>query len=700
MYTSHFFTDPRQVKNGADALQCAPDAQCKIFSTTNGACCGSGTSISSGIVNGADMLAAVPNTGFRKDAAKVLIVLTDGYHNKVLKMQDGAILRDGSGKPSGTPYVVNGKTCTEGGEAACKAGLLADLDYSVAYAVKKIPTVNIIAVGVGAVWSQEQLLHIANNKASNVFGTDSWEKLSGLVDDLVSVTCQQSPATAACATCCGFCACNACVAPDGCDSGNFCDTISLAGTCCTAVAKPPSTCDDPTNKCKTYSCDRNAKNGAGGCTSVDKPLKEDTACADYSCDPLTGETTFVDLCPPKCYNDTQCADTNACTIDTCLMPGTKTASCQVTTRTDCENPADKCFTYGCDPATGCTKTAKPLPANTACAQYTCDPATGDTVFTDLCPSIPECADASGCNDQNACTDESCVPEKPGDATTNKCIFTPKPANFCDQADLCFTYACDPAVGCVKTAKPLPANTSCAQYTCNPATGETVFTDLCPPQPACVAPTDCDDKNACTTDECVLEVEGDPLSAKCVWTHFTEDACDDDNACTYDYCVPESGCKNDPFPANFCDDNNACTVDICDPLSANLTFPCVYTDVKCNDTDICHESYCEPSYGCLVVDIICPTTDNCTISGCNVTDDEGCYVESAGTCGFPVGAIAGIAAGVVAGIVLAALAGALIVGGGTAYAFTQGAGSGLGATVSNNPIFTPGGERGYNPLHKA
>jgi len=59
----------------------------------------------------------------------------------------------------------------------------------------------------------------------------------------------------------------------------------------------------------------------------------------------------------------------------------------------------------------------------------------------------------------------------------------------------------------------------------------------------------------------------------------------------------------------------------------------------------------------------------------------------------------LAAGVIAGIVVAALAAAAAMGGSTAYAFTAGAGTGLTATVSNNPIYDPLGYSGTNPLQK-
>jgi len=103
---------------------------------------------------------------------------------------------------------------------------------------------------------------------------------------------------------------------------------------------------------------------------------------------------------------------------------------------------------------------------------------------------------------------------------------------------------------------------------------------------------------------------------------------------------------------------------------------------------------------LQIPLNCPKSDNCTLSGCNVTKNVGCYIKVAGNCTTPpLAAAAGLAAGVVAGIVVAGLAAAAAFGGGTAYAFTAGAGSGLTATVANNPIYAPVGESGTNPLQK-
>jgi hypothetical protein len=277
-----------------------------------------------------------------------------------------------------------------------------------------------------------------------------------------------------------------------------------------------------------------------------------------------------------------------------------------------------------------------------------------------------------------------------------------------------TYSCDPLVGCGSVAKPVPLNTKCTDYKCISATGEIETTDLCPPQPQCVDASDCEDNNACTQDSCVLSDPSDRLSAKCVWVPIPP--CNDNNACTYDSCNVTTGCQFEPVPEDICEDNNACTVDICDPTSLVVEKPCRYETVVCNHTrdNACRNTTCDRFFGCVTVDKVCDDDDddNCTISYCNANSTTrtksgkkkklGCYTEKAGDCGGGIapGAIGGLVAGVIAGIVVAAIAGALMLGGGAAYAFSQGAGSTLGAGVQNNPLYEADGSSGYNPLNTA
>jgi hypothetical protein len=82
--------------------------------------------------------------------------------------------------------------------------------------------------------------------------------------------------------------------------------------------------------------------------------------------------------------------------------------------------------------------------------------------------------------------------------------------------------------------------------------------LCAVSPAhaqfCLGPADCNDQNACTSDNCI----GIPAG---ICVHLGGD-CNDFNLCTIDHCDPASGCSHTP---KNCDDGNPCTVDSCDLL---------------------------------------------------------------------------------------------------------------------------------------
>ena len=74
---------------------------------------------------------------------------------------------------------------------------------------------------------------------------------------------------------------------------------------------------------------------------------------------------------------------------------------------------------------------------------------------------------------------------------------------------------------------------------------------------CETDVDCNDLDACTTDQCVDTV--------CVFTPIdVPTVCDDGNACTAEGCDPATGCENTPecVVDADCDDSNACTADTC------------------------------------------------------------------------------------------------------------------------------------------
>ena len=188
----------------------------------------------------------------------------------------------------------------------------------------------------------------------------------------------------------------------------------------------------------------------------------------------------------------------------------------------------------------------------------------------------ECTGDADCDDQNLCTDNTCVAGicqfannvadcDDGSACTEDDICAdgvcvPGEASDCEDDNVCTDDSCDPAIGCVNTNN--VAN--------------------------------CDDGSECTVDDVCVDgacVPGDAPD------------CDDGSACTMDTCDPALGCVNTPLT---CNDGSVCTDDSCDPAIG-----CVNTDIDCNDDDVCTADTCDPALGCV----------NTPIVGCCVTDAD-------------------------------------------------------------------------------
>ena len=110
----------------------------------------------------------------------------------------------------------------------------------------------------------------------------------------------------------------------------------------------------------------------------------------------------------------------------------------------------------------------------------------------------------------------------------------------------------------------------------------LYVDGCPPKDG----TQCDDGNACTTNDSFVMAQcipGDPLNP------------DDNNACTADSCDPSTGVVHTPIDPN---DNNACTADSCDPASGTTHTPLVCAD----DGNVCTVEACDPTTGCFTSNV--------------------------------------------------------------------------------------------------
>src|SRR5579862_4808651 len=111
-------------------------------------------------------------------------------------------------------------------------------------------------------------------------------------------------------------------------------------------------------------------------------------------------------------------------------------------------------------------------------------------------SFPECP---VCNDNNACTTDTCNSDSTSQTLQGACVFTDIPP--CNDNNACTTDTCDAALGCTST--PIPP---------------------------------CNDNNACTNDTC-------DAALGCTSTPIAP--CNDNNACTNDTCNPATGCSFTP-----------------------------------------------------------------------------------------------------------------------------------------------------------
>ncbi|MFQ5478157.1 MAG: hypothetical protein ACE5E4_06030 [Candidatus Binatia bacterium] len=407
----------------------------------------------------------------------------------------------------------------------------------------------------------------------------------------------------------GDCCSSACaieVAAVLCDDGNPCtDELCVPGTGC---QNPPNNlpCDDA-DACTTMdTC------SGGVCIGGPAPDCDDgNPCTVDTCDSVLGcQNVNVSL---------PCDDGNACTTnDTC-----SNGVCVGGSPLDC-NDGNVCTDDSCDTVSGCVSVN-----NAAACEDGDSCTTGDTCVAGTCVSGP----APNCDDNNLCTDDSCVPATgcvhlangaPRDdanacTTGDTCVAGVcsggAPPN-CDDANVCTDDSCDPASGCGHVANGLPCDDGsactvgdlCSGGACQGGAapdcddGNPCTDDSCDPGVGCLNfanTSPCDDGNACTTvDVCA--------AGQCVGS--TPPNCDDGNVCTDDSCDTQLGCvnANNALP---CDDGNACTT--ADSCSGGI---CVAgPPPNCDDGNVCTDDGCDPGSGCVHQSngVACDDGDACT-----------------------------------------------------------------------------------------
>ena len=362
-----------------------------------------------------------------------------------------------------------------------------------------------------------------------------------------------------------------------CNDGDLCtdDSCDAKKGCVNALNAKK--CDDGIS-CTDDSCD-----GKKGCVNTANPAKceDGNGCTDDSCDAKKGCVNAA--------NTAKCQDNNPCTVDDKCNGGTCNGTTKVITsvcgaanvgplKLACTAGKISAITfanYGVPAAAcpapkagACGKDATALMKNTCLGKASCSTTAWQANFGDPCPGKQEtmvvtyeCTaevskhKALDCNDDNACTDDSCDPKK-------GCINTTNP-NKCKDGTACTDDSCDPNEGCINAANAAK----------------------------------CDDGNACTDDTC-------DAAKGCAHT-ANIGKCEDGNVCTTADVCKGGTCSGDASKLLNCDDGSVCTDDSCEPYKGCVNKPkpskCGPAGVCDGKTGLCHYQQCPdvPFVGCCV-----------------------------------------------------------------------------------------------------
>jgi len=261
------------------------------------------------------------------------------------------------------------------------------------------------------------------------------------------------------------------------------------------------------------------------CDFADCPVADKNPCT-RDCQVVSGKAV--------CGNfPVVCQDRNDCTTDSC---DTSTGDCVYTNNTNACSDGDPCTTADACRAGSCSGTPIGCNDNNACTTDSCTE--GNCIFSPI-------EEGTSCDDQNGCTD--------GDQCTASGVCVGSGGPDCDDGDPCTKNQC--------------ANSACYNTEYEPEGTPCLNTNKC------LVNTTCNATGECTSAE--------------------EKNCNDNNPCTADSCDPDVGCVNEPDDTLECDDGNVCTLDdrcvdgVCTPEAA----------VECTAIDECHEAgECDPTNG--------------------------------------------------------------------------------------------------------
>lgn len=240
-----------------------------------------------------------------------------------------------------------------------------------------------------------------------------------------------------------------------------------------------------------------------------------------------------------------------------------------------------------------------------------------------CVLYRQCTTSSQCNDDNACTIDTCQ--------GTFCVHTPDVGASCDDGDICtITTTCDSQGFCTDgVAAPCDDGDPCTIDTCAlpagcsyaPAPNGTLCDDgaYCTTGDTCTfgvcggSPRSCGDGIPCTADSC------NETTDQCV--HAPNSAiCDNGQYCDgNEVCNPSIGCQ--PGTPVVCSDGFACTLDSCN----EITDECDHApdNALCTDHQFCNGvETCDVLAGCLAgTPVNCNDGISCTVDACDEVVDQ-------------------------------------------------------------------------------
>ncbi|HEV8608660.1 MAG TPA: hypothetical protein VGS98_01130 [Thermoanaerobaculia bacterium] len=355
-----------------------------------------------------------------------------------------------------------------------------------------------------------------------------------------------------------------------CNDNNACtdDSCRVVGTPgnlsaeCVYTNDNTNTCDD-NNSCTTDTCQ------AGVCTGTNSvTCSASDQCHDAgTCDPSTGTCSN-----PAKTDGSACTDGNACTTDTC-----QAGVCTSTNSVTC-TASDQCHVAGtCDPSTGgCSNPAKTdgsaCDDNNACTTDTCQAGVCTGTNSVTCTASDQCHNAGTC-----------------DSATGACSNPAKTdGSACDDNNACTTDSCQTGVCTGTNSVTCTASDQChAAGTCDPSTG------ACS-NPAKTDGSACDDNNACTTDSCQAGVCAGTNSVTCTPLDQCHVAgiCDTaTGACSNPNKANGASCDADAGGDAACDDPDTCVNGACQANHHPNTEVCRVGTSPCDPGETCNNGVC-------------------------------------------------------------------------------------------------------------